>query len=71
MDDKKGIGVKKWNHAVWNMSVLLKTEKKEFYRLIALIQIMENPVALFLYPNSNFLKALRMYTFLKDYKKIN
>ena len=35
MDDKKGTGVKKWNHAERNMSVLVKKKKKK--------RVLDNP----------------------------
>lgn len=62
MDEKKGTGVEKWNRSGKKMSVLFKTEKIsfEFVRLIALMQMMENPATWILYPNVNFLKALRL-----------
>lgn len=61
---KKESGVKKWNHAERNIECFSQNRQKTSFeygvRLKALMQIMENPATWLLYPNMNFVKALRM-----------
>lgn len=56
MDDKKGTGVKKWNHAERNMSVLVKKKEKKSFGLSSHMTSLPQRELSEGFENVNFLK---------------